>query len=60
MSGRAGRARNLRRMIEIIYERGDVTFMTGSQVRDAALADPTIERRRLEPVTADPAVYRNW
>lgn len=60
LSGRAGRARNLRRMIETICERGDVAFMTGSQVRDAALADPSIERRRLEPVIADPTVYRKW
>ncbi len=61
LSGRAGRARNLRRMIEIIFERGDVTFMTGTQLRDAVLADPTVERRRLEPLEVDPpAVYPNW
>ncbi|OBB61123.1 polysaccharide deacetylase [Mycobacterium sp. 852013-51886_SCH5428379] len=60
LSGRAGRARNLRRMIEIICERGDVTFMTGTQLRDAVLADPSVEHRRLEPLTVDPAVYRHW
>jgi peptidoglycan/xylan/chitin deacetylase (PgdA/CDA1 family) len=60
LSGRAGRARNLRRMIEIICERGDVTFMTGTQLRDAVLADPTVERRRLEPLAVDPAVYPTW
>lgn len=48
-------------MIEIIFERGDVTFMTGTQLRDAVLADPTVERRRLEPLEVDPpAVYPNW
>ncbi|KAA0094134.1 polysaccharide deacetylase [Mycolicibacterium sp. P1-18] len=60
LSGRAGRARNLRRMIEIIYDRGDVTFMTGTQLRDAVLVDPTVERRRLEPLAVDPAVYPTW
>lgn len=60
LSGRAGRARNLRRMIEIICERGDVTFMTGTRLRDAVLADPTVERRRLEPVAVDPDVYPHW
>jgi peptidoglycan/xylan/chitin deacetylase (PgdA/CDA1 family) len=60
LSGRAGRARNLRRMIEIIHERGDVAFMTGTQLRDAVLADPTVERRRLEPVAVDPDVYPHW
>ncbi|CKI17818.1 polysaccharide deacetylase [Mycolicibacterium smegmatis] len=60
LSGRAGRARNLRRMIEIICERGDVAFMTGTQLRDAVLADPTVERRKLDRLTVDPAVYPNW
>jgi peptidoglycan/xylan/chitin deacetylase (PgdA/CDA1 family) len=60
LSGRAGRARNLRKMIEIIFERGDVKFMTGTQLRDAVLADPTIERRKLEPVVVDPTAYPNW
>ena len=60
LSGRAGRARNLRRMIEIICERGDVTFMTGTQLRDAVLADPSVERRRLEPLAVDPTVYPTW
>jgi peptidoglycan-N-acetylglucosamine deacetylase len=60
LSGRAGRAQNLRRMIEIIYERGDVAFATGSQLRDAVLADPGIERRKLEPVVVDPIAYPNW
>jgi peptidoglycan-N-acetylglucosamine deacetylase len=60
LSGRAGRARNLRRMIEIILDRGDVTFMTGSQLTRAVLADPTVDRRALQPVEADPAVYPHW
>ncbi|MEU8226658.1 polysaccharide deacetylase [Kribbella sp. NPDC048915] len=60
LSGRPGRARALRQLLEAIADRGDVTFMTGSELRTAVLADPGIERRTHEPVKADPAVYPNW
>jgi len=60
LSGRAGRARNLRKMIEIILDRGDVAFMTGTQVRDAVLADPNVDQRPLERIEVDPTAYPNW
>ncbi|MFQ6326898.1 polysaccharide deacetylase family protein [Nocardia sp. CWNU-33] len=60
LSGRAGRAQNLRKMIEVILDRGDVKFRTGTQLRDAVLADPSVERRKLDPVIVDPASYPNW
>lgn len=60
LSGRPGRARNLRLLIERILECGDVKFRTGEQLRRAVLADPSVERRRLVPVVADPAVYPKW
>ncbi|HEX7825577.1 MAG TPA: polysaccharide deacetylase, partial [Mycobacterium sp.] len=60
LSGRAGRARNLRKMIEVILDRGDVKFKTGNQLRDAVLADPATERRKLEPVVVDQTAYPTW
>ncbi|MFB6784506.1 polysaccharide deacetylase [Streptomyces sp. NPDC056352] len=60
LSGRPGRARALRTLIETILERGDVAFRTGAQLREAVLADPGVERRKLEPVVADPHTYPNW
>jgi peptidoglycan/xylan/chitin deacetylase (PgdA/CDA1 family) len=60
LSGRAGRARNLRKMIEIILDRGDVLFRTGTELRDAVLADPSVDRRKLEPVVVDPRAYPVW
>jgi peptidoglycan/xylan/chitin deacetylase (PgdA/CDA1 family) len=60
LSGRAGRARNLRKMIETILDRGDVLFRTGTELRDAVLADPSVERRKLEPVVVDPRAYPVW
>lgn len=60
LSGRPGRARSIRTLIEAILDRGDVAFRTGSQLREAVLADPDVERRTLEPVEVDPAVYPLW
>lgn len=60
LSGRPGRARNLRKLIEEVIARGDVRFTTGEQLRQAVLADPNIERRKQEPVVADPETYPNW
>lgn len=47
-------------MIEIILDRGDVLFRTGTELRDAVLADPSVERRKLEPVVVDPRAYPVW
>jgi peptidoglycan-N-acetylglucosamine deacetylase len=60
LSGRPGRARYLRTLIETILERGDVAFRTGSQLREAVLADSAIERRKQEPVEFDSTVYPVW
>lgn len=60
LSGRPGRAANLRTLIQAVLERGDVVFRTGEQLRRAVLADPGVERRKQEPVDADPAVYPTW
>lgn len=60
LSGRPGRARNIRRLIETIFDRGDVTFRTGSQLREAVLADPQVERRTQDPIKVDLTVYPDW
>lgn len=60
LSGRAGRAVNLRKMIEVILDRGDVVFKTGAELAQAVLGDPTVDRRKQEPVVVDPTVYRKW
>lgn len=60
LSGRPGRARNLRKLIEIILDRGDVTFRTGSQIVQAVLADSSLERRKQEPLEVDEATYPRW
>ncbi|GAA5197241.1 polysaccharide deacetylase [Arthrobacter gyeryongensis] len=60
LSGRAGRARNLRTMIELILDRGDVAFKTGAELAEAVLADPNADRRKQEPVVVDPAIYKKW
>ena len=60
LSGRPGRAQNLRKLIETIIDRGDVTFRTGSQVADAALADSATDRRTHQLVEPDQSIYPNW
>jgi peptidoglycan-N-acetylglucosamine deacetylase len=57
LSGRAGRVEALRRVIEAGLDRGDVEFCNCVGVAERALADPAIERRRLEPVVVGPDVY---
>jgi hypothetical protein len=47
-------------MIEIILDRGDVKFKTGSELRDAVLADPSVDRRKHERVVVDPVAYPTW
>ena len=44
----------------LTVNRGDVKFKTGSQLRDAVLADPGVERRKLEQVVVDQSVYPTW
>ncbi|WP_084959845.1 polysaccharide deacetylase family protein [Thermoactinospora rubra] len=60
LSGRPGRARNLRTLIETVLDRGDVEFRTGEQLCSAVLADRTLDSRKLEPVQADPEIYPHW
>lgn len=60
LSGRPGRARNLRKLIEIIIERGDVAFRTGSEIVQAVLADPSLDRRKQEPIEVDETTYPRW
>lgn len=60
LSGRPGRARNMRKLIETVLERGDVEFRTGEQLCQAVLADQTLERRKLEPFEIDEATYPNY
>ncbi|HEY5195904.1 MAG TPA: polysaccharide deacetylase [Solirubrobacteraceae bacterium] len=57
LSGRAGRVEALRRVIEAGLEMGDVEFASCIQVADRARADPSVERRRLEPVVVAPGTY---
>lgn len=60
ISGRPGRARNLRRLIETVLERGDVAFRTGEQLCAAVLADQSLERRKQEPVRVEADIYPDW
>jgi peptidoglycan/xylan/chitin deacetylase (PgdA/CDA1 family) len=57
LSGRAGRLETLRKLIEFILAKKDVAILTALQVAEQAIADPGLPRRRLRPVTADPAIY---
>lgn len=60
LSGRPGRARNLRQLITTILERGDVEFRTGIQLYQAALADKALERRTQQPFDVDKETYPTW
>ena len=60
LSGRPGRARNLRQLITTILERGDVEFRTGAQLYEAVLADRTLERRTQRPFDVDKDTYPTW
>jgi peptidoglycan/xylan/chitin deacetylase (PgdA/CDA1 family) len=60
LSGRPGRAQNLRRLIEAVLDRGDVQFRTGRELCAAVLADPGLDRRPLSPVEPDPETYPTW
>ena len=60
ISGRAGRTEALRMLIEAAHERGDVGFATCAEVAERALIDPAVERRELEPVTVDEAIYPTY
>ncbi|GAA2700914.1 polysaccharide deacetylase family protein [Nonomuraea recticatena] len=60
LSGRPGRARNLRRLIETVLARGDVEFRTGEQLCAAVLADEAVERRKQEPVQVNEDIYPQW
>lgn len=60
LSGRPGRARNLRALIETVLDRGDVTFKTGKEVAEAALADPGTVTRIHASDEPDEATYPKW
>lgn len=60
LSGRAGRVEGLRRVIEHALDLGDVMFRTANDVAQATLSDPAAERRKHEPIQADPTVFPTW
>ena len=60
LSGRPGRARNLRFLIEAVIDRGDVIFRTGSELARATMSDPTVLHRSHGPDEPDCTVYPNW
>jgi len=57
LSGRPGRIRALRQLIEFGLARGDVHFARCRDVATAALTDPELAPRRLGRLDVDPAVY---
>jgi peptidoglycan/xylan/chitin deacetylase (PgdA/CDA1 family) len=57
LSGRAGRAEGLRKLIEAGLERGDVHFSTCREVAEQALADQSTERRVHDPEGIDLSAY---
>jgi peptidoglycan/xylan/chitin deacetylase (PgdA/CDA1 family) len=57
LSGRAGRIEALRQVIEAGLDRGDVQFASCLELTQRALADPAVERRRLQPVIIAPETY---
>lgn len=57
LSGRPGRARSLRKLLEYALSCGDVRFDRCVDLARRALADDTLPRRSVRPVAADPQVY---
>jgi peptidoglycan-N-acetylglucosamine deacetylase len=57
LSGRPHRVEVLRGLIEHALEAGDVEFVEAREAARRARADPSVTRRRLEPVVVDEDVY---
>lgn len=57
LSGRPSRIENLRRLIEHALDLGDVAFASAGEVARRSLDDPSLPRRKLDPVRVDPATY---
>ena len=57
LSGRPHRVEVLRRLIEHALAAGDVEFLACSEAARRALADPSLDRRRLTPVEVEPGLY---
>ncbi|NHU49268.1 polysaccharide deacetylase [Rhodococcus sp. A14] len=60
LSGRPGRAQNLRKLIETVLDRGDVEFRTGEELCAAALLDHSLEWRKQERIEVSAATYPIW
>ncbi len=60
LTGRAGRARALRRLIEEAHSRGDVRFVTAADLAGEIQAGHTESVYQLPTVEVDPNLYPNW
>jgi peptidoglycan/xylan/chitin deacetylase (PgdA/CDA1 family) len=60
LTGRAGRAVALRRLIETAKSLGDVRFTTAAELADEVTALGTGSLHQLNRVDADPAIYPAW
>ncbi|WP_395693465.1 polysaccharide deacetylase family protein [Nocardioides sp.] len=60
LTGRAGRAVALRRLIETAQSLSDVRFVTAARLADEVSASGTKELYRLERVAADPDTFSVW
>ena len=59
LSGRPGRAENLRRLIEHVLGLGDVEILSAGEIARRASEDPALPRHELSPVRVDPEIYPN-
>lgn len=60
LSGRAGRVRALRLLIEQAQTWGDVAILTAGEVAERVLNDPGTPLRKHEPIAVDSAIYPHY